>query len=274
MPKVDSANGAVGQKADIDFSSSSEDEDQLHQLLHQKVKSSINKNLISIEDESPRSMVHVEPLYAHDNVVNDDNSDSIIKKKKKKKNHDEKKSGTLSEKLAKKKNHVGKPEKKDIRDAITFQCETCDKLFPRNFDLERHKKTHTGVREHKCDICSKAFAQKSHLKKHLGTHAKAAAVTQSPQSNKCKDCEKEFSSKSSLERHVITHTADRPYACDVCDKEFKQKVHLKKHMASVHDGGSSSDQENQSDKEENQSDKEENQSDDEDKDHDDGEDGV
>ena len=42
----------------------------------------------------------------------------------------------------------------------------CGKDFRQQWDLQRHKKIHTGFKSHICEICDKAFYEKSTLKMH------------------------------------------------------------------------------------------------------------
>ncbi|VBB35604.1 unnamed protein product, partial [Acanthocheilonema viteae] len=34
-----------------------------------------------------------------------------------------------------------------------FKCDGCDRRFDREYNLTRHKMTHTGARPHQCNIC-------------------------------------------------------------------------------------------------------------------------
>ncbi|KAK7115247.1 zinc finger protein 341-like isoform X2 [Littorina saxatilis] len=52
----------------------------------------------------------------------------------------------------------------------SLQCQYCDKLFSKNFDLQQHLRAHTGEKPFQCIVCGRAFAQKSNVKKHMATH--------------------------------------------------------------------------------------------------------
>ena len=52
----------------------------------------------------------------------------------------------------------------------TLQCQYCNKLFSKNFDLQQHLRAHTGEKPFQCIVCGRAFAQKSNVKKHMATH--------------------------------------------------------------------------------------------------------
>ena len=51
-----------------------------------------------------------------------------------------------------------------------LQCSVCFKIFRKNFDLQQHKRSHTGEKPFLCPICEKGFTQKSNLKVHIETH--------------------------------------------------------------------------------------------------------
>lgn len=38
------------------------------------------------------------------------------------------------------------------------------------FDLEQHRRAHTGEKPFQCVVCGRAFSQKSNVKKHMQTH--------------------------------------------------------------------------------------------------------
>nr|XP_015824058.2 zinc finger protein 341 isoform X1 [Nothobranchius furzeri] len=51
-----------------------------------------------------------------------------------------------------------------------LECNFCDKIFSKNFDLQQHIRSHTGEKPFQCIVCGRAFAQKSNVKKHMQTH--------------------------------------------------------------------------------------------------------
>ncbi|XP_076757858.1 uncharacterized protein LOC143427530 [Xylocopa sonorina] len=79
------------------------------------------------------------------------------------------------------------------------ECDICGKAFTKPYQVERHKRIHTGERPYKCDLCTKSFAQ-----------------------------------KSTLQMHQKHHTGDRPYACSYCEYSFTQKGNLRTHVKRVH----------------------------------------
>lgn len=79
------------------------------------------------------------------------------------------------------------------------ECNICGKIFTKPYQVERHKRIHTGERPYKCDLCTKSFAQ-----------------------------------KSTLQMHQKHHTGDRPYHCPYCEYSFTQKGNLRTHVKRVH----------------------------------------
>jgi len=46
----------------------------------------------------------------------------------------------------------------------------CPKDFSTKFNLEVHKKIHSGEKQFQCTMCEKQFIQKSQLKSHMLVH--------------------------------------------------------------------------------------------------------
>ncbi|KAF7654467.1 hypothetical protein LDENG_00069220 [Lucifuga dentata] len=79
-----------------------------------------------------------------------------------------------------------------------FSCQVCGKVFLNNRALQRHQRTHTGIKPHKCSLCGKGFNHLNRLKRHHLVHTKAKPFP-------CSTCNKKFSRKDRLKDHLNTH---------------------------------------------------------------------
>jgi hypothetical protein len=52
-----------------------------------------------------------------------------------------------------------------------LKCDQCEMRFFHMSALERHYKTHTGLREHVCNVCSAAFARQDTMRLHQRQHS-------------------------------------------------------------------------------------------------------
>ena len=52
-------------------------------------------------------------------------------------------------------------------DSKRFTCPYCSKAFPRNANLVRHLRTHTGEQPYVCEICQRGFSISSNLRRHI-----------------------------------------------------------------------------------------------------------
>lgn len=110
-----------------------------------------------------------------------------------------------------------KPEKKQ------YVCEHCNKIFSKQFSLNRHRLLHSGERPFRCDKCDRGFAQQNDLDRHSSIHSLDSNF-------ECSQCFKRFKTKKNLNGHLKTHSEERPFACTLCDKTFKAKKMLNFHL--------------------------------------------
>lgn len=140
------------------------------------------------------------------------------------------------------------------------QCDICNKVFPNERYMKRHRNTHSGP-NHRCDQCGKMYkvqkALRNHIKRHDATYKppefkcdmchksfcnnyilechKRSEHLGIKKSFLCSTCGKSFTTKHTLQQHVNVHIGARPYKCDKCDKAFSYESALRDHKF-IHDG--------------------------------------
>jgi uncharacterized Zn-finger protein len=96
-------------------------------------------------------------------------------------------------------NHDETITAEDIKKKLKlYSCDICGKAFNKNYNLNKHKKIHTGEKPYSCDVCEKAFL-----------------------------------TKSNLANHERVHTGEKPFECEICQESFSRNFKLSKHKKSL-----------------------------------------
>ena len=112
-----------------------------------------------------------------------------------------------------------------------YVCNICDKKFPTNADLKKHKRIHTGERPYQCQVCQKRFTQIGHLTSHMKSHSNQKDYA-------CEICDTRFKYSCSLKKHYRIHSgAKSVFECPHCYDIFKSQAILTSHIESAHENG-------------------------------------
>ncbi|XP_054164149.1 zinc finger and SCAN domain-containing protein 26-like [Oppia nitens] len=125
----------------------------------------------------------------------------------------------------------------------TFECQTCGKMFAKEYRLVRHSFTHSEHKQFLCDFpdCGESFDLKWKLSDHKHQHKGQIPDTDSAANYgslfQCEwaDCSKEFTTKRELTQHeheVHANRVQSKYSCDwpQCREIFDNKVEWRKHV--------------------------------------------
>ncbi len=120
------------------------------------------------------------------------------------------------------------------KDRDRYQCQYCDKTFPRSDSLAAHINWHTHDITFECDLCDYTSFSASELYKHKrGKHSNKVKVR-----SRCPICEKNFTTTSIMEEHVAhAHEGKYNFRCDKCDFRCDRNSRLIDHKRAVHDEG-------------------------------------
>ncbi|XP_060079915.1 zinc finger protein 236-like isoform X1 [Ylistrum balloti] len=105
-----------------------------------------------------------------------------------------------------------------------FKCDTCEKVFPKWNQYQRHQKLHEEDKPFACAHCTASFNVEDNLILHEATHVQSGDPT-------CPECGKKFSRIASLKAHIMLHEKEENLMCTECGDEFSVQSQLDKHLA-------------------------------------------
>ncbi|XP_072943153.1 zinc finger protein 423 homolog isoform X2 [Epargyreus clarus] len=104
-----------------------------------------------------------------------------------------------------------------------YQCQFCDKAFPRLSYLKKHEQTHTDEMPFRCEFCARLFKHKRSRDRHVKLHT-------GDRKYRCAHCESAFSRSDHLKIHMKTHDNQKPFQCTVCNRGYNTAAALTAHM--------------------------------------------
>eukprot|EP01083_Nonionella_stella_P081014 222936_1 len=81
--------------------------------------------------------------------------------------HDDTNSASNRKKLNKRKQNKSNRRRVNTRPSKRFQCTECGKYWNSNWDLTRHRRTHSGEKPFQCTTCLRRFSDKSSCNRHM-----------------------------------------------------------------------------------------------------------
>jgi hypothetical protein len=118
-----------------------------------------------------------------------------------------------------------KPRSPSKNAAAVARCAFCSYETRRISNLNRHIKTHTGVRCFDCPHCEYKAARRDNLEKHLLIHTGRVLF-------ECKYCSYTTIASNSFYLHLRTHSEEQPFRCehDGCGYKTAHKIMLTTHL--------------------------------------------
>ncbi|XP_037043775.1 gastrula zinc finger protein XlCGF8.2DB-like [Bradysia coprophila] len=112
----------------------------------------------------------------------------------------------------------------------SYDCDQCEKSFPKEYGLKRHQRSHSGIKQFECDECGMKFAQKCHIKPHKLIHSGEKKMFS------CTECPSVFATRMTCSIHILSHERanngddTKRFSCDECGNGFDRKDSLLRHL--------------------------------------------
>uniref|UniRef100_A0A034W144 Zinc finger protein weckle n=1 Tax=Bactrocera dorsalis TaxID=27457 RepID=A0A034W144_BACDO len=117
-------------------------------------------------------------------------------------------------------------------DIPDFKCETCNKIYPTERQLQIHARSHLALEDKldiPCPYCERKFTKVAVMRQHVqGFHENKKPYI-------CDECGRSLRTLAALTEHKLVHTNDAPFECEVCQRAFKNKARLKVHLETHND---------------------------------------
>lgn len=109
-----------------------------------------------------------------------------------------------------------------------YQCQHCQKYFPRPEALNFHMQRHRELLIHKCSMCHRLFWNTDELQMHEGKCRKRRY--------ECHLCgfTKFGLSFNKFRRHMVSHIGERYMKCSTCSETFSSSSSMARHFADKH----------------------------------------
>ncbi|XP_021206278.1 zinc finger protein 521 isoform X2 [Bombyx mori] len=104
-----------------------------------------------------------------------------------------------------------------------YQCQFCDKAFPRLSYLKKHEQSHSDQMPFRCEFCARLFKHKRSRDRHVKLHT-------GDRKYRCAHCESAFSRSDHLKIHMKTHDNQKPFQCTICNRGYNTAAALTSHM--------------------------------------------
>ncbi|XP_059051121.1 zinc finger protein 423 homolog isoform X1 [Achroia grisella] len=110
-----------------------------------------------------------------------------------------------------------------VTEHTPYQCQFCEKAFPRSSYLKKHEQTHSDQLPFRCEFCTRLFKHKRSRDRHVKLHT-------GDRKYRCAHCPAAFSRSDHLKIHMKTHDNQKPFQCTVCNRGYNTAAALTSHM--------------------------------------------